>query len=178
MNAPMETEAQQAERLFQDMLVPDAPPFRYRIQRLLRQGAAAMTTLLNMGLVMIFPSNPPLLDRVGSRVDDHGDRRGPCLSIPIVTTDEPGPPLPPVFWPTWGGVQRKFGLGRQDPHMNGAEHEGARLWRDTDHPSAWLPWRWFSPRRGSISFWLAESREEFCYEVYLRIPNREVPSTS
>ena len=120
----------------------------------------------------------PTFSGVGSRVDDRGGRRGPCLSVPIATTDEPGPPSPPVFWPTWGGVRRKFGLGRRDPRVNGAEREGTRLRRDTGRPSAWLPRRWFSPRRGSISFRLAESREGFRYEVYLRIPNREVPSAS
>ncbi|KAL2632507.1 hypothetical protein R1flu_003986 [Riccia fluitans] len=83
-----------------------------------------------------------------------------------------------MFWPTWGGVQRKFGLGHRDPCVNSANREGTCLQHDMDCPSAWLPWRWVSLRRGSISFRLAESREGFRYEVYLRILNHEVPSAS
>ncbi|KAL2624295.1 hypothetical protein R1flu_008540 [Riccia fluitans] len=73
--APMESEAQQAQRLFQDLAVCDAPPFRYRIQRPLRQGTAAMTTLLNMGLVAVFSTNPPLLDRYKEWTLEHWEKR-------------------------------------------------------------------------------------------------------
>ncbi|KAL2624302.1 hypothetical protein R1flu_008547 [Riccia fluitans] len=75
MSAPMESERQQAERLFQDMSVPNAPPFQYRIQRSLRQRTAAMATLLNSGLVAIFPSNPPLLDKYKEWTHEHWEKR-------------------------------------------------------------------------------------------------------
>ncbi|KAL2610773.1 hypothetical protein R1flu_022465 [Riccia fluitans] len=75
MTTPMESETQQAKRLLLDMSVPDAPPSRYRIQRSLRQGTTAMNTLLNMGLVAIFPTNPPLLDRYKEWTLEHWEKR-------------------------------------------------------------------------------------------------------
>ncbi|KAL2632466.1 hypothetical protein R1flu_003945 [Riccia fluitans] len=100
--------------------------------------------------------------------------RSPRRSCPIATTDEPGPPSPPVFWPTWGGVRRKFGLGRRDPRVNGAEREGTRLRRDTGRPSAWLPLAMVLPEKGIHLISARGIREGFRYEVSFRIPNREV----
>ncbi|KAL2610764.1 hypothetical protein R1flu_022456 [Riccia fluitans] len=57
------------------MSASDAPPSRYRIQRTIRQGTTAMTTLLNMGLVAIFPNNPPLLDRYKEWTLEHWKKR-------------------------------------------------------------------------------------------------------
>ncbi|KAL2610753.1 hypothetical protein R1flu_022445 [Riccia fluitans] len=70
----METKAQ-AQRLLQDLAVPDAPSFHYRIQHPLCQGPAAMTILLNTGLVAIFPTNPPLLDRYKEWTLEHWEKR-------------------------------------------------------------------------------------------------------
>ncbi|KAL2623732.1 hypothetical protein R1flu_007977 [Riccia fluitans] len=57
------------------MAVQDTQPSHYRIQRPLRQGATAMTTLLNMGLVAFFPNNPPLLDRYKEWTLEHWEKR-------------------------------------------------------------------------------------------------------
>ncbi|KAL2642701.1 hypothetical protein R1flu_010288 [Riccia fluitans] len=75
MKTSMESDGQQVERLFKGLSAPDGPPSQYRIQRSLRQGIAAMTTLLNMGLVAIFPSNPPLLDRYKEWTLGHWEKR-------------------------------------------------------------------------------------------------------
>ncbi|KAL2641228.1 hypothetical protein R1flu_008815 [Riccia fluitans] len=74
---------------------------------------------------------------------------------------------------------RGSGLGRRDPRMNGAERERTRLRRDTGRPSASATLAMVLPkRRGSTSFRLADPGAVLRYEVYLRIPNREVPSAS
>ncbi|KAL2652650.1 hypothetical protein R1flu_020778 [Riccia fluitans] len=66
----------------------------------------------------------PTFSRVGSQVGNRDVRREPCLSVPISISNEPGPPSLPMFWPTWDGIWRKFGLGRQNPRVNDAEPEG------------------------------------------------------